>query len=437
MLKGVTFKMKKTFLIVCLVMMIVSVISVVSFAEDITLRFAWYGAQTRTDRTLKVIKLFEEKYPNVKIIPEFKSWGEYWKILAIQGAGNNLPDLMQQSQQYLSLYGEKDLLLNLDPYVKDNRLDYTYAGSESEATISSGRRNNKLIGACVATDTDAAYIYDPELFKKAGVEEPTPDWTWEDYTEKAKKIHAALGIYADDTYTMGAEGLTLEFYLNQHGKHLYDESGKKLGYEDDSLFVDFYTRLADLVKEGVNSPPEVSSEVFGVNENQLIVNKKSAMLGFSSCQVVLLTAAAGRPLSLMISPNAKDQVQYGTTIAPALYLSVAKNSKYPEWAVKFIDFFMNDLEANKILSVERGVPISSKIREGIRPYLSDAEKVLFDYIDVAVKHSSSYETIFPTGHAEVRALLKTIYEKILYGELTPEKAAKEFREKANNILQKI
>jgi multiple sugar transport system substrate-binding protein len=137
---------------------------------------------------------------------------------------------------------------------------------------------------------------------------------------------------------------------------------------------------------------------------------------------------------MTIWPNAKDQVQYGAKLMPAMSFSVAKNSKYPEWAVKFIDFFINDLEVNKILLAERGVPDSSKIREGLKPYLEDAQKVMFDYMDVASKHSSLGIKTPPPANSQISDLLKTTYEKIIYGELTPEEAAKEFREKANKIL---
>jgi multiple sugar transport system substrate-binding protein len=422
--------MKKTFLIAWIVMMIILAISVVSFAEEVTLRIAWWGSQDRTNRTLKVIELFEEKYPNVKIEPEFLGWDDYWQKIAVEAAGKNLPGVFQFQYAYLSQFVEKDLLLNLDPYVEDNRLNLT---DVTETEIAGGRFNKKLYAVSLGTIDELVCIYDPELFKKAGVEEPTPDWTWEDYTEKATKIHTALGIYADDPYDGCILVYGLWFYLTQHGKDLYDKSLKKLGYEDDSLFVNYYTRFVDLIKEGVNTPPAVSIENYAL-ENTLITRQKSAMIMKSSNQSIAVATAAGRPLSMTILPNAKDQVQYGTIISTGSAFSVAKNYKYPEWAVKFIDFFTNDLEANKILLGERGIPISSKVREGIKPYLTGIQKVMFDFSDVFRKHSSPSTYTFPPASAQIEDLLLTLAQKTLYGELTPEQAAKEFREKANKIL---
>src|SRR5690625_1197069 len=48
--------------------------------EDITLRFAWWGDQHRTDYTLEVIDLFEEQNERVTIEAEYASWDDYWHI---------------------------------------------------------------------------------------------------------------------------------------------------------------------------------------------------------------------------------------------------------------------------------------------------------------------------------------------------------------------
>ena len=429
-------KMKKTFLIVWLTMVIILAISVVSFAEEVILRFSWWGGQDRLERTLKVIELFEEKYPNVKIEPECIGYGEYYQRLAVQSAGKNLPDIMQNDAKHVWEYVEKNLILNLDPYVENNRLNLS---NVDETIISTGRSRNtgKLYAISIGSAT-VGIAYDPELFKKAGVEEPTPDWTWEDYIEKAQKIHKALGIYADHGHKFVfaddiLDGLWL--YLRQHGMEFYDESFTKLGYEDDSLFIDFYNIFADLVKDGVNAPAWIVGEIDHSDYGQwLITKQKAAMTPLSSNMFVALVKTAGRPLSLALPPNAKDQVQYGLWIKPSQFLTGAENSKYPEWVVKFIDFFTNDLEANKILLTERGVPISSEIRQGISPYITGAEKQTVDYFDLVEKYSSSVVYDFPIANAKVMELLSRTVERIFYGELTMEEGAIEFRENANKIL---
>ena len=432
-LRGVTFKMKKIFLIFLLGMMIILAISVVGFAEGVVLRFYGWGGPERISRTQEVIELFEEKYPNVKIEPEWLGYGEYYQKMAVQAAGRNLPDIFQQDNRHI--LGYIDYLLNLNPYIEDNTLDLT--DINYEMIILPGSHDGKVYGISLGSNADC-YIYDPELFKKAGIEEPTPEWTFEDYAEKAKKINKALGIYADDPYGNIFNNIGgLCMYVRQHGKEVYDISRQKLGYEDDKLFADYFSKHADLIKDGVNTPPEIS---LGINHSAfgewLITKKEAAMTPISSNQLVAIVEAAGRPLSLVTYPNAVDQVRYGTFIKASMFVVAAKNTKYPEWAVKFIDFCTNDLEANKILLAERGVPPSSKIREGIMPYLTDTEKQMIEFVSLLEEYSTPLPEgyYFPEENKKVMDVLSLKVLKILYGKLTPEEAAKEFREEANKIL---
>jgi len=52
--------------------------------EPVTLRMAWWGSQPRHDYTLQVIEMYQQKYPHVKIEPEYASFDDYWKKLAPQ-----------------------------------------------------------------------------------------------------------------------------------------------------------------------------------------------------------------------------------------------------------------------------------------------------------------------------------------------------------------
>ena len=72
-----------------------------------------------------------------------------------------------------------------------------------------------------------------------------------------------------------------------------------------------------------------------------------------------------------------------------MFFSVAETSPHKELAVEFIDFFINDVEANKILFAERGVPISAKVREGLEPLLTDVQVQMFNYLNLITQHSSA------------------------------------------------
>ena len=89
----------------------------------VTLKMAWWGEKPRHDSTEKVIKLFEKKNPNIKIEYEYSNWDDYWKRLAPMAAANQLPDLIQMDQLYLTSYSNNHLLDDLTPYIKNHLID--------------------------------------------------------------------------------------------------------------------------------------------------------------------------------------------------------------------------------------------------------------------------------------------------------------------------
>jgi multiple sugar transport system substrate-binding protein len=85
---------------------------------------------------------------------------------------------------------------------------------------------------------------------------------------------------------------------------------------------------------------------------------------------------------------------------------------------------------------ERGVPINSKMQEGLKPLLSPEEQKVFDYVAWAEKNSSPNDPPYPVGSVEVLNLLSNTMEQILYKKISIEEGAAKFRKEANAILAK-
>jgi multiple sugar transport system substrate-binding protein len=117
-----------------------------------------------------------------------------------------------------------------------------------------------------------------------------------------------------------------------------------------------------------------------------------------------------------------------------MFFSVPKSSKHKEEAAKFIDFFTNNVEANKLIKGDRGVPVSSKVADAIKPELSEEAKKVFEYVEQASQHASEADPPDPLGSAEVMKALKDVSDQILFKKITPEEGAKKFRAQANEIL---
>jgi len=394
-------------------------------AEPVTLRMAWWGGQPRHDYTLKVIELYEKANPHVNIEAEYANWDDYWKKLAPQAAANELPDIVSMDLSYLTQYGGNGQLEDLTPYL-GKQIDVT---NINENAVKGGELDGKLYGFNVGVNALQVH-YDPVLLKQAtGLDKLPDDWTWEQYEEIAKQT-AQKGLYFD---TGLKPEVFFNYYLRTKGETLYSEDGTSLGYEDDQLFVDFFGMTTRLAEANATPKPDVTAQIKGVEDDLMVKNQAVSVWQWTN-QYIAIQQVAGRELAMHPLPG-PDSAK-GLFLKPSMFFSVSKNSKAKEEAAKFINFFVNDIEANKIILGERGVPVSSVVKEELKPLLNPEQTKVFDFITWAESNSSAGDKPDPVGAAEVMAAFKTYDEMLKFGQITPEEAAKEFREEANAILGK-
>lgn len=391
----------------------------------ITLKIAWWGGQDRHDRTLKVIKMFEEQNPNIKIETEYAAFGDYWTKMATEAAGKNLPDVFQMDYSYLGEYTTRKLLEPLDSYVKSGKLDLK---DVSDVFINGGKMNNSLYAINLGANAPAMLV-DPDVFQKTGVSQPKEGYTFDDLTQIARDLKKKVG--KEDFYPIDTT-FDFSYYLREKGASLYNKEGNGLGYDNDQYLTDFFSLESGLVKEGLMPPPQILKAIKS-DPDTLIVKGNSAVRPFTSNLVVAFTNYAKHPLKLMPLPAIAGG-QEGNYLKPALFFSVAADSKHKEAAVKFVDYFTNDLKANDVLFGERGVPISSKVREYLLPKLDGGAKEHFNYIDYVQKHSRQIDPPAPKGGSKVSDLLTRLQDQVLYGQTSPQDAAKQFRSEASSIL---
>ncbi|MEC9490025.1 MAG: extracellular solute-binding protein [Halanaerobiales bacterium] len=411
----------------------------VSVMAQSTISVAWWGSQDRHNRTLKVIEMFEEKYPDINIEPEFLGFDGYWEKMAAQAAGHNLPDVMQHGYGLIPQYIEAGLLLDLAPYVNSGQISEEYIDDTIVYRDENGKKS--MYGVNLGYNA-IGLVYDPAMLEEAGVEEFKPGYTYQDLMDKSMKIAKNTDFYAKSSYLLldNIDGFCT--FLRQNGTDLYygeDFADKtfeeidEIGYEDDQLFVEFHEMELEMVEAGAFAPIDRSSEVTNVEED-LLATGEAAMSAIWSNQLVAMERAAKRPLELTILPKYKEQVAEGLFLQPSQYFAVASNSENPDAAVKFINYFVDNVEANKVLMGERGVPASAKIRNALTPLLDKTTAKTFDYIDLAQKHAGPIAPPYPEVHNQTMQEYDNLREMMFYGLITPEEAAKQFRTKVNQIL---
>jgi multiple sugar transport system substrate-binding protein len=422
--------MKRILVVILAAALLLSLVPVQA-QENVTLRISWWGSQTRHDRTLAAIELFESQNPGVKIEPEYMSWGDYWIRMATLMAASQLPDIMQQDLQYIRQYADKGLLEDLMPYVDSGALNLS---DVDPAFWTGGMLGDALYGLNLGTNS-LMQVYDKVKLTELGLTIPAPGYDWDEYVAFLRELRTKLpdGIYPSaDIVTNGIYNL-ITHRVRQQGGHFYAEDGKSLGF-DEELLTWCFQFCKDLTDEALIPPMDVRMEAGVSPEMSLIITNQSVMMETNSNQLISVVKAAGRPLAANIMPVNKEQVANGQYIKPSQFFSVSANSEHKDMAVKFLDFITNSVECNDILLAERGVPISAKIREELKPKLTEVDAIVFDFVDEAAKYADKISPPEPAGHSEVYDLLKTYDQNVCFGEMTPEDAAREFIPKANDIL---
>ena len=105
-------------------------------------------------------------------------------------------------------------------------------------------------------------------------------------------------------------------------------------------------------------------------------------------------------------------------------------------ATKFIAFFTNDIEANKVLGGERGVPIANKVLAAVKPTLPRQAAESFDLIARATAYAT---TLPPNDPPAWTTILTTIFTPkvelpIIGGQITPKDGVELFRSEAGAAL---
>ncbi|HOT91961.1 MAG TPA: substrate-binding domain-containing protein [Anaerolineae bacterium] len=402
--------------------------------EPVELRIAWWGGDARATKTIAVIQMFQDMYPHITMLYEFAGWDDHWTKMGTQAAGGNLPDIMQHDYERIRAWVANGLLTPLDAFVESGTLDFS---NVADNTLAGGRVNGKLYGVSLGTnslDMDIAV----DLFEEAGIPLPAPNWTWSDFEETCYTIKEKLGIWGYAGNSLFHDHMWKQVYMSK-GEWVFAEDGKSLGYEDDQPAIDQLNMILRLYKKDAVQTLEDATARQGETVEQSPMITKQCAMGFSWSNFIVTTwntAGASRKFKLVPIPRSGDLP--AVYVKPSMFFSLTRDVKHPEEAAMFINFFINSIPANAILMADRGVPVASHVKEGMRGFLSAPQAEMFDYLAQVEKDSQPVPPPDPVGWADVRnnVFYPEFHDPVLYGMISPEEGAAKFRKMANEILGK-
>lgn len=404
-------------------------------ADQVELRFAWWGGKARNQATLKALDAFEAKYPNIKVKAEYTGWDGFYSRLTTQINSNTEADVIQTNWNWLTLLSKTG-----EGFYDLNKLSQPIGLDQfSPAALASTTVNGKVNAIPVSANVMLFY-YNAATWKKAGV--PLPK-SWDDLLKAGPVFKEKLGDnYYPLILTEQDSLLLLNSWVYQgNQKPMVDEKTRKLGWNHDDL-VQAFTFYRQLV--AAHTVPDARTMAsYGKGVAYEMKPWLNGEWGGIYNWNVMYTAESqnlSNPADLVMGDypmreGAKDAGQFNKT---ALMLSISKNTRHPQEAALLINFLMSEKEGVVPVGLERGVPLSKAGAQILRDagLLKEDDPVLTGLTQSAALPNNAKALPY-LEDPQFTALFLAALQSIDYGKATVDQAATNFEEQANRILRRI
>ena len=369
-----------------------------------TLRIGWWGGDARNEQTMTIIEEFEKQYPGLTVEVEFAGFGDYFTRLNTQAAGGELPDVMQMDVGKVYTFADNGQLLDLAPFIADGSIDMS---NVSDSAISMGEVCDGNYGVACGMN-GLTLLYNPAILEEAGVTlsmEPTLG----EFMDVARTVYEKTGSRAHDIFW------NKEVFYRSLGGDLYANGEDAWGYTEEMLLTSIQAHL-QAIEEDFLSTPDNSIEA---NNAAKLATGEIWCVAESSNQIVSYENASGVKLEMVTQCSADEPaVEHATYLKPAMLWSIAADTEMSELAVAFIDYYTNSTSVYDVCGIDRGVPISSAIREYLLPNLSEADQKSFAYVDYLSENSTPMNLYTPAKSAEAAVPINELIDKIIYKAVT-------------------
>ena len=394
-------------------------------AEPVTLRMAWWGSQTRHDITVAAIELYEQEHPNVTIEYEFFDFDNYFTKLKTLVASDQVWDVFQLGGNFPEYI---DKIYYLNEFIDSGAIDVSDI-PETYLKITQDTAGNQ-IGLSNGLNT-YGIAYDVDMFNEAGVPLPTENWTWDDYKDAAMKISEATGHFGSSGLASSEFIAGCSTYIGQQGNvgqyGFFNLDLTGMGFDDPQMLTPYIQMRADLIKSGASPDAGAEMEITNI-ENDFLVTGEAGMTWVAVNQfptIYDICKDEGRTLALATIPRVKSDGPAGAVIQSSQMLCVSQDSQHKEEAAKFIAWFQTNVDCNKILNGERGIPVADSVRAALEENLTEGQQIMYDYVSLVgtFETPEKVNVLSPDGQDQVVDNYRNYIQQVASGEITAEEAA--------------
>jgi multiple sugar transport system substrate-binding protein len=379
-------------------------------AEGLSLRMGWWGGLSRNELYNQICDLYEQQNEGITIVREYAAWADYWTKVATQAAGGNLPDITASVIDTLSEYALRGAYAPMDPFIETADI----AVDDWDPMVLNSGKVNDTVYMMPTGVTLNCIIMNQDIIKRAGLEPLPFEITFAEFADATRALQGAL---PEDTWaTTNGGGYSEHFqsWILQKGYQIANEDATDVGFPRE-VAEEFFAYWDGLYDEGVVIPIEISSQPLGDTwADSFLAKGQVAMMYINSNQLKIYQQYTEDDLIIVRNPMMPDGAHRSGEYQRPSALSIAANSQNQQATAKFINFFVNDVEATRIFNLELGAVGPKHVQDALRDTVNPKDVLVLDHFNACLKDIPP-KMPDPKGTAAVLAAHRRAAEAISYG----------------------
>ena len=350
--------MKNLKRIVAMLLVLAMTFSMAAFAvaeEPVTIRFSWWGGNSRHEATEAAVAAFMAKYPHITVECEYGAWDGWTEKVATQLNAGTAPDLMQFNWNWIYQFsGDGSKLADVAALGVDLS---AYPEKILEQCFVAGKQQAVPIGT-----TGKCFFWNKTTFDKAGLALPE---TFEDLYAAGKIFEEKLGAdyYPLAMYQYERVLLMLYYLETKYGRNWVVDGEVQYTVEEVTEGLDWICSLEDMhVLPTIARLQGDGATILEKNVNWAN-GKYAGFYEWDSANAKFKEALEpGQEFALGAFLTGNGEYEAGLTKISQTY-AITEASQNKEAAALLLDFLVNDPEGIKAVNTERGMLANSKANE--------------------------------------------------------------------------
>ena len=392
-------------------------------AGPVTLTF-WHGySDAEADSLTALLDEWNGDHPDIQIEPLYVNNDKALQKLTVALQGGEPPDITYQYGSSLPQLAAAPGLMDLTEWVQEPDLEWDdfIPGAQTAATF-----EGKVLGLPALID-NLAVVYNKELFDDAGLDYPSPEWTWDDFRAAAKALTDPSEKRFGFSYPMDASEDSVWHYdplLWQNGGSILSDDGTQAAFNS---------------PEGVEALEVLTGMAVDDESVYLDIQNSAYTDVFNSGRIGMLVTG---PWDLSSFPDVDYGVEilpgfdgdHQTIAGPDMWCVFDNGGGRAEAALEFIQWLTDPEQIQKEALATGHLPIRLSVAQD-EAFLDDFGKA-FPGVDVFAENLANVEQARPVlaAYPQISEAMGLAIVSAMLGESEPKAALDQAASESNDAL---